>query len=112
MVKNQEKLVYIPAIGAVPQLVRESSKDWSRFRDKLQFYFQANFIQDEVRQKAILIGCTGDLVYDLLMKCKSASMSIHEISLKQSYKVLEKYFNPEINKYLQLQLFGARIQPS
>lgn len=111
MKKNTEnKVVYVSAIGAVPQLANQNKAEWNRFKDKIGFYFEANEIKDESRKKAILIGCTGDVVYDTLMKCKDPKVSIQEISLEESYKVLNDYFNPVFNKFLQLQMFGARRQ--
>lgn len=98
--------VFVGMCGTCPMLLKEDLEDWSIFKEKLEFYFEANNISEERRKRAILFANTGDIVYKSVRKlCDTAT-----VTYTGAIEVLDKHFRPRLNPLISCNIFRRRVQ--
>ncbi|KAL2095791.1 hypothetical protein ACEWY4_007939 [Coilia grayii] len=73
-----------------------STEQWSRYAERLNFYFVANSISDDDKKRAILLTVCGPVVYgvlrDLIAPSEPADMSFNDLVTK-----LQDHYDPKSN---------------
>jgi hypothetical protein len=94
-----DKVVMVAVVGIVPQFVIPTKQEWSKFKDKLNFYFEANVIVEDNRKRAILLSSTGDLTFEIVHNAKSEK-PIAKLSLEEAFDIIDTRFKTTENKYI------------
>ena len=86
-----------------------SAEDWTSYSERLQQYFIANDVNDDSKQRAILLSNCGPQTYQLLKSLltpdKPADKTFTEI-----VKKLKDYWQPKPSEIVQRFNFHSRVQ--
>ncbi|XP_036338916.1 uncharacterized protein LOC118748513 [Rhagoletis pomonella] len=84
---------------------------WNNYKERMEFYFEANGIANDTSMRAIFLSCVGEATYEiirsLLTPLTPKDVSSHEIVEK-----LDKHFHPKPNEIVQRFAFHKRHQNS
>ena len=71
-----------------------TQEDWTSYTERLQQYFAANDVEDEDKQKAILLSACGIATYRLI-KNLMAPVNPAEKTFAQLVKLVRDHHNPK-----------------
>jgi len=80
--------------GRLPEFSGGGASDWDVFAEQLSFYFTANGITDEDKQRAILLSACGTTTYKLL-KTLVAPAELTSKSFSELVKLAQENYNPK-----------------
>ena len=85
-----------------------AGNDWSPYKERLQFYFQANSITDKGKKQATFLLVMGPTAYKLL-KSLVTSAKLDDLSFMQLVEVLTKHYSPLPFKIVERYKFYSRF---
>jgi len=85
------------------------SEDWAQYEERLKFYFEANDIQDDGKQRAILLSVCGascyTLIRNLVYPVKPSDKSFEELC-----DVMRNHTNPKPSEIVQRFKFNSIVR--
>ena len=85
------------------------SEDWTQYEERLKFYFEANDIQDDGKQRAVLLSVCGapcyTLIRNLVYPVKPSDKTFEELCA-----VMRNHTNPKPSQIVQRFKFNSRIR--
>lgn len=87
------------------------SQSWEEYSEILDFFFEANDITEEDRQKAVLLSGVGATTYSLLRSLISPQLP-KDKSYAELRDVLMAHFNPKPSEIVQRFKFNPRVRKS
>lgn len=87
------------------------SQSWEEYSEMLDFFFEANDIREEDRQKAVLLSGVGATTYSLLRSLISPQLP-KDKTYAELREVLKAHFNPKPSEIVQRFKFNSRVRKS
>ncbi|XP_071061030.1 uncharacterized protein [Pseudochaenichthys georgianus] len=83
------------------------SQTWEEYCDVLQYFFEANEIEDAGRQKSILLSSVGSQTYSLMRNLISPARPVDK-TFDELVQLLKDHFNPKPSEIVQRYKFNSR----
>lgn len=87
----------------------DPQEEWSQYIERLQFYFEANGVSDEDKQRAILLSVCGSKTYKLIrnltMPGKPSDMKFTEL-----VDLVQQHQHPKPSAIVQRFKFNTRFR--
>lgn len=87
----------------------QPDKSWLSYLERIEFFFEANNIVTEARNKATLLTSIGEKAYEIV-RSLATPKTPKELSYAEIIKLLTEHFNPTPNEIVQRFTFNRRVQ--
>ena len=89
----------------------EKQEDWIQYTERLQYFFSANEIENDVKKRAILLTVIGPAAYKLLRNLV-APERLEDKSYDELVEAMKKHQNPTPSEIVQRYKFNSRFRQS
>lgn len=98
------------AISMVGQLEPyKLTSPWNHYRERLEFYFEANGVLNDNMKRAIFLTMVGEMTYEVI-RSLCTPLSPRDITYAEIIERLDTHFNPIPNEIVQRYNFHKRYQ--
>jgi hypothetical protein len=94
--KSTSSTFQVPTVASIPALHAFDSRttSWQSYRDRIDFYFKADRIDQDDDKKALFLWSVGDIMYNLLETLVSPkSLTSEEIEFTDLIKLLDSHYD-------------------
>lgn len=95
--------------GCLTEYKPSSSSSWTSYKERLEFYFQANSIVNDQIKRAIFLTSVGEETYDLV-RSLFTPLAPKDIEFTEIIEKLDVHFNPTPNEIVRRYQFYKRQQ--
>ena len=87
-----------------------SKEDWTSYIERLNFYFAANDVAAEAKQRAILLSVCGASTYKLIRSLVSEPDKLNSTPFKDIVKLVKDHYDPKPSSIVQRHKFNSRTR--
>lgn len=85
------------------------TSSWTSYRERFEFYFEANRIVSDAQKRAIFLTIVGDETYEIIRSLVTP-LSPRDVDFHEIIERLDAHFNPTPNEIVQRYQFYKRSQ--
>ncbi|XP_055850659.1 uncharacterized protein K02A2.6-like [Episyrphus balteatus] len=87
----------------------QPSMAWNNYKERMEFYFEANGISNDGSMRAIFLSCVGESTYEIIRSLLTP-LSPKDVSFQEIVEKLDDHFHPKPNEIVQRFTFHQRVQ--